>query len=148
MSQENRGANYRVWYCLCSHPSSKVGSLMRSGGTRRLANILYHESEVRTAFLRWVMRSFLSFSFFRPANAILVPGMYWAESMWGQYLSVCDKCRCPHLFRVLEVLEEGIFTPCDSLVHVGGSIRVSLGLSGLATKKPANTVSHNSVTAT
>jgi hypothetical protein len=34
----------------------------------------------RTESLSHVIRSFLSLSFFRPANAILVPGMYYATN--------------------------------------------------------------------
>lgn len=66
--------------------------------------------------------------------------------MWGQHSSVGVKHEHPRLFGVLKVLEEGIFTPCDSLVHVGSGIRVSLALSSLATEKPTNVaVSHNPV---
>ena len=36
-----------------------------------------------TASARWVMRSFLSFAFLRPAKAILVPGMYWLSALFG-----------------------------------------------------------------
>jgi len=39
------------------------------------------------------------------------------------------------LFRVLQVLKQRVFAPGDSTLLVGGGIGVSIGLSGLTTKK-------------
>ena len=66
------------------------------------------------------MRSLLSLSFFSPANAILVPGMY--------YMTVrsATPYRNPkaaaHLFRVLQVLKESLIAPCNALVDVGSGV--------------------------
>lgn len=54
-----------------------------------------------TASARWVISSFLSLAFFKPAKAILVPGMYWGN------VSCVPSFRyeLAHLLWVLEVLE-------------------------------------------
>ena len=38
------------------------------------------------------------------------------------------------LLGVLEVLEEGVLVPSDTLVYVGGGVRVALALAGLTTE--------------
>lgn len=45
-----------------------------------------------------------------------------------------------YLLGVLEVLEESLLSPSDTLVHVSGSVGVAVCLAGLATE---NTVYHN-----
>lgn len=76
------------------------------------------------------MRSFLSLSFFRPAKAIFVPGMYCRHVTIRigrrEYGRVAD------LFGVLEVLEEGVRVPGDTLVHVGSGVREAVDLARLA----------------
>lgn len=79
------------------------------------------------------MRSFRSFSFLRPANAIFVPGMY-CEGMELRRKSGNDVATDTHLFGVLEVLEESLLVPSDTLVHVGSGVGEALRLTGLATK--------------
>ena len=79
------------------------------------------------------MRSFRSFSFLRPANAIFVPGMY-CEGMELRRESGNDVATVTHLFGVLEVLEESLLVPSDTLVHVGSGVGEALRLTGLATK--------------
>ena len=43
-----------------------------------------------------------------------------------------------HLFGVLEVLEESLLVPSDTLVHVGSGVGEALRLTGLATEDTAN----------
>ena len=42
-----------------------------------------------------------------------------------------DVAKPTHLFRVLEVLEEGLLVPGDTLVHVGSGVGEAIGLTGL-----------------
>ena len=79
------------------------------------------------------MRSFRSFSFLRPANAIFVPGMY-CEGMQLRRESGNDVATDTHLFGVLEVLEESLLVPSDTLVHVGSSVGEAICLAGLASE--------------
>lgn len=88
-----------------------------------------------TDSLSQVMRSLRSLSFFRPAKAILVPGMYLrvetSVTGWNTIRSAT------YLFRILEILEQRTLVPCETLVDVGSGVRVVCSLSSLATKETA-----------
>lgn len=62
-----------------------------------------------TASARWVIRSFLSLAFFKPAKAILVPGMYCENVSCVRSFET----RLAHLLGVLEVLKSHISIPID-----------------------------------
>ena len=107
---------------------------MRS--SNKLMNNRLGEDEVAilTASLSQVMRSFRSFSFFKPANAIFVPGMYWERYQQRVGFMLSDVAKPTHLFRVLEVLKEGLLVPGNTLVHVGSGVREAIGLTSLTTE--------------
>jgi hypothetical protein len=50
-----------------------------------------------TALLRYVIRSFLSFSFFKPAKAIFVPGMYWLKEALSESIHKTRSKPCTFL---------------------------------------------------
>ena len=52
-----------------------------------------------------------------------------------------DVAKPTHLFGVLEVLEESLLLPGDTLAHVGGGVRVVRGLTGLAAENTGRAVS-------
>ena len=61
-----------------------------SRGTRQHESIHSLNRPARcalTASSRWVIRSFLSLAFLRPANAIFVPGMYWRVVSMGNSIA-------------------------------------------------------------
>ena len=80
-----------------------------------------------------LFRSLRSFSFLRPAKAILVPGMYCKTetSMMGQK----TVRKTTYLFRVLEIVEQCGLVPYNTLVHIGRGVLVACHLSSLATEK-------------
>jgi hypothetical protein len=77
------------------------------------------------------MRSFLSLSFFRPAKAILVPGMYYHQMSVGQYQS----SPYAYLFGVFEILEKCGLVPSHALVDICGGVRETFDLTGFTTKE-------------
>lgn len=83
------------------------------------------------------MMSFLSFSFFKPAKAILVPGIYYEMDMSISIGRKHNTNIAAHLFGVFEVLEKSVLIPCDTLVDVGRGVREALRLTGLAAEQTA-----------
>ena len=61
------------------------GGVERRGGWRRAVIIYFVSSR------KWVIRSFLSLAFFRPPNAIFVPGMYFLG--FSRYSNYQDRQR-------------------------------------------------------
>ena len=53
-----------------------------------------------------------------------------------------DVAKPTHLFRVLEVLEEGLLVPGDTLVHVGSGVGEAIGLTGLTAEDTARRQLH------
>ena len=58
----------------------------------------------------------------------------YCEGMELRRESGNDVATDTHLFGVLEVLEESLLVPSDTLVHVGSGVGETFGLTGLATK--------------
>ena len=67
----------------------------------------------------------------------------YCEGMELRRESGNDVATVTHLFGVLEVLEESLLVPSDTLVHVGGGVGEALGLSRLATEHTARATSTN-----
>ena len=53
-----------------------------------------------------------------------------------------DVAKPTHLFRVLEVLKEGLLVPGNTLVHVGSGVGEAIGLTGLAAENTARRQLH------
>jgi hypothetical protein len=69
-------------------------------------------------------------SFFKPANAIFVPGMYYIHGRRLVQTSTRDhRIGMTHLLGVLEVLKEGILVPGNALIDVGSGVREALALA-------------------
>jgi hypothetical protein len=93
------------------------------------------------------MRSLRSLSFFKPAKAILVPGMYFlgfsvikkvvvSNISLGAITQVekADRRNDPAVGVRTEVFEHGVLIPDDALVDVGSTIREAFCFAGMATK--------------
>lgn len=91
---------------------------------------------VRDFVETYVIRSFLSFSFFRPPKAILVPGMYFlgfsrysncghrsANTIWTESVSFWLQTY------------QSILLPLDALLLVGIGVRVALDRAGVTTEQ-------------
>lgn len=50
-----------------------------------------------------------------------------------------DVAKATHLFRVFEVLEQGLLSPGDTLIHVGSGVGEALDLTGLTTEQTRRT---------
>ena len=73
-------------------------------------------------------------SFLRPANAIFVPGMYCVSRVKSTS-TLRGQSVCTHLLGVLEVLEEGVLLPLNTLVLVGVGVRETGDLARLAAEE-------------
>lgn len=80
------------------------------------------------------MRSLRSFSFLRPAKAILVPGMYWGLKM--SIIGLRMRGRATYLLGVLEILKQCLLVPCDTLVNIGSGVLVAFDLTSFTTEDP------------
>lgn len=90
-----------------------------------------------------MMRSFLSFSFLRPPNAILVPGMYFFGFSCALSAAIFRDRHCPVVETDIgrerryayEVFEQGVLTPGDCLLLVGIGVGESLDLTSLSSEE-------------
>ena len=74
--------------------------------------------------------------------------MYWERYQQPVGFMLNDVAKPTHLFRVLEVLEEGLLVPGDTLVDVGSGVGEALGLTSLATehtKRATSEIIHSGV---
>lgn len=85
-----------------------------------------------------MIRSFLSFSFFRPPNAILVPGMYFfGFSRYSNYTLGQRKIeRKKTGSKKQSQTHQGIFGPDNTLLLIGICVLEALDLTGLASEQP------------
>lgn len=100
--------------------------------SRKTHSVIYQESET------YVIKSFLSLSFFKPPKAILVPGMYFLGfSRYSNYMPspVSKTIPTPFIVVVASQAYQSVFIPDDTLLLVGIGVGEALNGSRLASKE-------------
>ena len=94
----------------------------------------------QTASLRYAIMSLRSFSFLKPAKAIVVPGMYLSVGTKRKHIisKICthNACNCKvYLFGVREVLKKRVLAPDNSLFLVRLSVFETFCLTRMPTEQ-------------
>ena len=116
---------------------AEIQSVLLIQGLENAWDILYLVSSRRC-----VIRSFRSLAFFKPPNAILVPGMYFfgfsRYSNCSYHQRNVQMLVFPNLYRKAlqdEQTYQRWFVPCNTLLFVCVGIGISLNLASLSTEQ-------------